>query len=449
MKLHAPAHTLRRSFALRVAIFTLSPSFPSSDLETSPAVHGVSSRVVRRRSALRTCGPRVCARGPPRARPASALRRGSSPFRMTLILGRCENDAGKMNADVTKQICGKSLRPVRNRRCTRRNFVSGQRPPKRLFTPEIKRYLKDWLVRRRDNPYPNRDEKKFLAHDTGLTYIQDLPPAQFKSKPLPVAKLELKGRIENGIRVSFDHDWRQNQTWDCDWDREQDWYQNREQDSDRDLGFVICNWFANWRRKLKNVHSDKNQKTWGHLIRTYNNQAQGNVEQFSICSDDSIWSEPEPNFTDNEIVDANTDTDIGPDDSPELSPHTSDSTTDRSQMSPSTFRAKYQFFNQLNNNNYNQSITEDNRDEAKGLNNPLLLSKWLESAARFQPSETNYSWWAEGRRRKGDPKGYHHPIVATVTSAPALDAPARHDRDEVEAAVALTALAASTLLHTH
>lgn len=48
----------------------------------------------------------------------------------------------------------------------------GNRPPKRLFTPEIKRYLKDWLVRRRENPYPNREEKKHLAQETGLTYIQ-------------------------------------------------------------------------------------------------------------------------------------------------------------------------------------------------------------------------------------------------------------------------------------
>lgn len=32
--------------------------------------------------------------------------------------------------------------------------------------------LKDWLVRRRDNPYPSREEKKALAIKTGLTYIQ-------------------------------------------------------------------------------------------------------------------------------------------------------------------------------------------------------------------------------------------------------------------------------------
>ncbi|XP_014278956.1 homeobox protein Mohawk isoform X2 [Halyomorpha halys] len=95
---------------------------------------------------------------------------------------------------------------------------------KRLFTPEIKKFLKAWLVRRRKNPYPNRSEKKDLALKTGLTYTQ------------------------------------------------------------------ICNWFANWRRKLKNSCQSK-EGSWGRLIKGYNNQAKGNVEQFSISSDDSIWEE--------------------------------------------------------------------------------------------------------------------------------------------------------------
>ncbi|XP_058445873.1 serine/threonine-protein kinase atg1 isoform X2 [Malaya genurostris] len=85
--------------------------------------------------------------------------------------------------------------------------------------------LKDWLVRRRENPYPNREEKKLLACETGLTYTQ------------------------------------------------------------------ICNWFANWRRKLKNSGNDPIKKTWGNLIKNYNTSAKGNVEQFSICSNDSIWGE--------------------------------------------------------------------------------------------------------------------------------------------------------------
>ena len=53
----------------------------------------------------------------------------------------------------------------------------------------------------------------------------------------------------------------------------------------------ICNWFANWRRKLKNAGSEVPHHTWGNLIKCYNTKAQGNVEQFSLCSDDSIWEE--------------------------------------------------------------------------------------------------------------------------------------------------------------
>lgn len=85
--------------------------------------------------------------------------------------------------------------------------------------------LKDWLVRRRDNPYPSRDEKKQLAIGSGLTYIQ------------------------------------------------------------------ICNWFANWRRKLKNAGREPAKRTWGTLIKNYNTSANGNVEQFSISSNDSIWGD--------------------------------------------------------------------------------------------------------------------------------------------------------------
>ncbi|KDR11464.1 homeobox protein ceh-32 [Zootermopsis nevadensis] len=116
-------------------------------------------------------------------------------------------------------------RVLRNRRYKRP--FEDNRHTKRLFTPEIKRFLKSWLVRRRDNPYPSRDEKKDLAVQTGLTYIQ------------------------------------------------------------------ICNWFANWRRKLKNAGCEAPHHTWGNLIKSYNTKAQGNVEQFSLCSDDSIWEEQE------------------------------------------------------------------------------------------------------------------------------------------------------------
>lgn len=101
--------------------------------------------------------------------------------------------------------------------------LSGHRHTKKLFTPDIKRSLKKWLVERRENPYPNRQEKKELADSTGLTYIQ------------------------------------------------------------------ICNWFANWRRKLKNTAGDGEEvvedqrRTWNQLIRSYNDHAKGNVEQVNDC----------------------------------------------------------------------------------------------------------------------------------------------------------------------
>ncbi|XP_059060639.1 homeobox protein Mohawk isoform X2 [Achroia grisella] len=271
---------------------------------------------------------------------------------MTLIQG-AEEKTSRMDGQQAKEDSGRSIRPVRNRRYTR-SIIAGQRPQKRLFTPEIKRYLKDWLVRRRDNPYPNREEKKYLSHETGLTYIQ------------------------------------------------------------------ICNWFANWRRKLKNVNADRNQPTWGHLIRTYNDRAQGNVEQFSICSDDSIWSEHGQNSPNPESLDI----DNGLMNSPEYMTEYQQTESDTS----STSKERYEVYN---NNSY-VGVNNNECGESKIITSPLLLSKWLESAARFQPSETNYSWWADGKKRKNESK------VQTILNT------TRHDRDEVEAAVALTTLASAS-----
>ncbi|XP_039275369.1 uncharacterized protein LOC111058115 isoform X2 [Nilaparvata lugens] len=134
-------------------------------------------------------------------------------------------------------------RALRNRKY--RRLVEDQRQNKRLFTPEIKRFLKSWLVRRRKNPYPNRSEKKDLALKTGLTYVQ------------------------------------------------------------------VCNWFANWRRKLKKSSRERQRNTWGNLIKDYNTKAQGNVEQFSISSDDSIWDETAVNT--NDLSDEEQLTDPNPD----------------------------------------------------------------------------------------------------------------------------------------
>lgn len=51
---------------------------------------------------------------------------------------------------------------------------NGDKGVKRLFTPEIKRLLKDWLVRRRENPYPSREEKKTLALETGKDWLNEV-----------------------------------------------------------------------------------------------------------------------------------------------------------------------------------------------------------------------------------------------------------------------------------
>ncbi|CAB3230873.1 unnamed protein product [Arctia plantaginis] len=315
------------------AIFTESPSFPAPRSLSIPRSGSVARHeLCRKRWCPCTCCPLV-----------------------TYHTKSGEEKEATMNETTVKQDLGKSSRPVRNRRYTRRSLVAGQRPQKRLFTPEIKRYLKDWLVRRRDNPYPNREEKKYLSRETGLTYIQ------------------------------------------------------------------ICNWFANWRRKLKNVNEDRNQQTWGHLIRTYNDRAQGNVEQFSICSDDSIWSESDPMNTD--ILENDGDMSGSP-----------ETITEYNQDDSDTSSLNKEKCVNFNNNSYKVEPKRIGLEQTTTITSPMLLSKWLESAARFQPSECNYSWWGDEKRRKPETK-VQHITINTVS---------RHDRDEVEAAVALTALATAT-----
>ncbi|XP_057666434.1 homeobox protein Mohawk isoform X2 [Diorhabda carinulata] len=268
----------------------------------------------------------------------------------------------------------KNKRPVRNKRYNRKTYGEERRPPKRLFTPEIKRFLKDWLVRRRENPYPNRDEKKMLAVQTGLTYIQ------------------------------------------------------------------VCNWFANWRRKLKNAGKEPHHKTWSSLIKTYNNQVQGNVEHFSICSEDSIWEE---------------------------SDHTSNNTNDifETKNNYKTENPEYteKYFNNNNNNNniqnqcyYISSTTENDpenpfsqnvnkyknhimekylKDCQKPFddnvdNQPSMISKWLESAANFKPSENSYLNWTFTKNTKKRVKSSENNLLI-------------HGREELDAAEALTSLANS------
>lgn len=142
------------------------------------------------------------------------------------------------------------------------------------------------------------------------------------------------------------------------------------------------------------------------------------MEQFSICSEDSIWSEPGPSSPSQGTLDI----DNGYADSPEP-----DTYHQEESEGSSSSKEKYE-----NNNSYVEPKLESTNEESKNVTSPLLLSKWLESAARFQPSEINYSWWADEKRRKPEQR-----IKLTINTS-------RHDRDEVEAAVALTALATAT-----
>ncbi|XP_032583633.1 homeobox protein Mohawk isoform X3 [Drosophila sechellia] len=212
----------------------------------------------------------------------------------------------------------KSTRPKRNRRHSRRAWPPEEelhpasRATKRLFTPDIKRMLKDWLIRRRENPYPSREEKKQLAAESGLTYTQ------------------------------------------------------------------ICNWFANWRRKLKNSEREKAKKSWGHLIKNYNHNARGNVEQFSISSEDSIWEE--------EMHSCPGEDDEG-DDNDEFSSHSTGS-ADQTERIPilsaqTGGRAKYK-------HQMMEKYLRDSSPAKTTSQQGTQLNKWLESAAKFTPDRNNY-----------------------------------------------------------
>ncbi|XP_070071900.1 homeobox protein Mohawk isoform X3 [Drosophila takahashii] len=278
-----------------------------------------------------------------------------------------------------QNVMEKSTRPKRNRRHSRRAWPpeDEMQPPtratKRLFTPDIKRMLKDWLIRRRENPYPSREEKKQLAAETGLTYTQ------------------------------------------------------------------ICNWFANWRRKLKNSEREKAKKSWGHLIKNYNHNARGNVEQFSISSEDSIWEE--------EMHSCPAEDDEGDDDD-ELSSHSTGSDGNANNESSSQYkpnfyvesadlseriptltevqmggRAKYK----------HQMMEKYLRDSstAEAASHPgTQLNKWLESAAKFTPNRNNYHIeWSTSRQK------------STSDATARGDRWVLHHKDELDAAEALANLA--------
>ncbi|KAH8237779.1 hypothetical protein KR032_000065 [Drosophila birchii] len=289
----------------------------------------------------------------------------------------------------------KSTRPKRNRRHSRRawppedELQPATRAAKRLFTPDIKRMLKDWLIRRRENPYPSREEKKQLAGDTGLTYTQ------------------------------------------------------------------ICNWFANWRRKLKNSEREKAKKSWGHLIKNYNHNAKGNVEQFSISSEDSIWEEEMrscPAGDDDDFEDDGDDDDDGlsshstgsdgnahNDSKPNFYVESAEELSGRIRM-PTTMvgRAKYK----------QQMMEKYLRDSSTGenVNNKpqpgAQLNKWLESAAKFTPDRSNYHIeWNSTRQKSSIGNGQSQLMFYNDAANSRGDNWMLHHKDELDAAEALANLA--------
>ncbi|KAL0273539.1 UNVERIFIED_CONTAM: hypothetical protein PYX00_006170 [Menopon gallinae] len=249
------------------------------------------------------------------------------------------SDSDEIDMEDMNKVNGRVLR---NRKY-RRPFEDS-RADKRLFTPEIKRHLKTWLIRRRENPYPNREEKKELAVQTGLTYIQ------------------------------------------------------------------ICNWFANWRRKLKNAGRNVNKFTWSTLIKSYNNQIIGNLEHLSISSDDSIWEEADLD-----------------------QPQVDHSYTSLQSLRPNR-RSLERPRNNLRDRNWNyQRVSQSDEllpiGKRKRETNPVLLSKWRRSAACFRPSCKSYL--IDGTE-------------SCKSKIPNKTFESCHDREELDAAEALTSLSRTT-----
>lgn len=225
---------------------------------------------------------------------------------------------------------------------------------KRLFTPDIKRMLKDWLVRRRENPYPSRDEKRRLAYDTGLTYTQ------------------------------------------------------------------ISNWFANWRRKLKNNDGRTYKNSWGHLINSFSRMDRDHaIEKQSFSSNDSIWDDEAPCAQQSSPIQISKTINAG-----FYVEHESEK-----EVKPQTMMT-------TSNPKYKQKIMEkylrdtSDADLNQNVNSNPELSKWLESAEKFTPEKCNYyiEWDLKNRKRINSMKSEH--AYESI-----------HEREELDAAEALANLA--------
>lgn len=158
--------------------------------------------------------------------------------------------------------------------------------------------------------------------------------------------------------------------------------------------------------------------TWSHLIKKYNSQAHGNVEHFSICSEDSIWQELE---------------DYG--ESPNSSPCSA--TMDHSYTVPNSLEddlslpgsSKYK--NHIMEKYLNDLTIMEEKTDNKEEESPRILSKWLQSAANFRPRQKNYVDWDYNEKKKLKQNGHRQQNGGEV----------KHGREELDAAEALTRLA--------
>lgn len=177
---------------------------------------------------------------------------------------------------------------------------------------------------------------------------------------------------------------------------------------------------------------------------------QGNVEHFSICSDDSIWEDSDKNY---DYCSASYDTSVDYLSTPkklhETSEHFNNNTNELQNQcyyisSTTEIEADLNPFSQSSNKYKNQIIEKYLKDcqkpehqFGKSLieeNKPSMISKWLESAANFKPSENNYIEWTF-------PKLPRKKVKKTVENFENLLL--IHGREELDAAEALTTLANS------
>ena len=209
----------------------------------------------------------------------------------------------------------------------------------------------------------------------------------------------------------------------------------------------ICNWFANWRRKLKNSadgegeqdqeeHPHHQQRNWKHLIRTYNEHAKGNVEQLPVSEDeetflsgDSSEGEAESQFTGQGEIDCNNNSSRSTDHREEAPRETQVENLGSPPESLGSQRKKYKKFmmEKYFQDELSSSLSSSNDTTADPQ--PQLL-KWIESTAKFTPDKSNYSAWAMEKMSRGKV-----PATKSHQDAPSIQI------KELEAAEALARLA--------